>query len=231
MSGIWETSTRLFEMLALADRWLDDRKRRLFAVACCRRFTPHFRDRRSLEALDVAQRYADGRASEEERQGVEQAALDVYMTVRERWSDEYSLVRWDRQDEVLARAALSAIAVGKFHAEDAADRARWAVSAGGRGWHAEQDEEAAQCALLREIIGPFPVRDVPVDPFWLAANDGAAAQLARWIEERSAFEDLLILADALEEAGCADAAILDHCRRPGEHVAGCWVVDLVLGKS
>ncbi len=40
-----------------------------------------------------------------------------------------------------------------------------------------------------------------------------------------------ILADALEEAGCTDAAILDHCRGPGPHVRGCWVVDLILGKS
>jgi hypothetical protein len=37
--------------------------------------------------------------------------------------------------------------------------------------------------------------------------------------------------DALEEAGCTNADILNHCRQPGEHVRGCWVVDLVLGKS
>jgi hypothetical protein len=42
---------------------------------------------------------------------------------------------------------------------------------------------------------------------------------------------LTVLADALEDAGCADAAILAHCRRPGEHVRGCWVVDLLLGKA
>jgi len=40
-----------------------------------------------------------------------------------------------------------------------------------------------------------------------------------------------ILADALEDAGCTDAAILEHCRGPGPHVRGCWVVDLILGKS
>jgi hypothetical protein len=45
------------------------------------------------------------------------------------------------------------------------------------------------------------------------------------------FADMPILADALEEAGCTDAAILDHCRQPGEHVRGCWVVDLLLGKT
>jgi hypothetical protein len=39
------------------------------------------------------------------------------------------------------------------------------------------------------------------------------------------------LADALQEAGCETADILTHCREPGVHVRGCWVVDLVLGKG
>ena len=42
---------------------------------------------------------------------------------------------------------------------------------------------------------------------------------------------LPILADALQDAGCEDADILGHCRSGGPHVRGCWVVDLVLGKS
>jgi hypothetical protein len=42
---------------------------------------------------------------------------------------------------------------------------------------------------------------------------------------------LAVLADALEDAGCTDADILDHCRRPAVHVRGCWVVDLLLGKE
>jgi hypothetical protein len=40
-----------------------------------------------------------------------------------------------------------------------------------------------------------------------------------------------ILADALEEAGCTNSDILDHCRQSGEHVRGCWVIDALLGKS
>jgi hypothetical protein len=45
------------------------------------------------------------------------------------------------------------------------------------------------------------------------------------------FDRLPILADALEDAGCDNANILNHCRQPGVHVRGCWVVDLVLGKE
>jgi hypothetical protein len=45
------------------------------------------------------------------------------------------------------------------------------------------------------------------------------------------FTGLPILADALEKAGCDDTDILGHCRGPGPHVRGCWVVDLLLGKE
>ena len=54
--------------------------------------------------------------------------------------------------------------------------------------------------------------------------------LATALEER-AFDRLPILADALEDAGCDNADILNHCRSAGPHVRGCWVVDLVLGRS
>jgi hypothetical protein len=46
-----------------------------------------------------------------------------------------------------------------------------------------------------------------------------------------AFDRMPILADALEEAGCTDPAILDHCRAPGLHARGCWLLDLILLKQ
>jgi hypothetical protein len=55
--------------------------------------------------------------------------------------------------------------------------------------------------------------------------------LAKSIYEDRAFDRLPILADALEESGCHDPDILAHCRQPGEHVRGCWVVDLLLGRE
>jgi hypothetical protein len=42
---------------------------------------------------------------------------------------------------------------------------------------------------------------------------------------------LAVLADALEEAGCADALLLAHLRSPGPHVRGCFALDAVRGKS
>jgi hypothetical protein len=54
--------------------------------------------------------------------------------------------------------------------------------------------------------------------------------LAEVIDTERRFSEVPILADALEEAGCTEAEILKHCRH-GEHVRGCWVVDLILGKT
>ena len=45
------------------------------------------------------------------------------------------------------------------------------------------------------------------------------------------FSAMPILADALQDAGCGSADVLNHCREPGAHVRGCWVVDLVMGKG
>jgi hypothetical protein len=91
-------------------------------------------------------------------------------------------------------------------------------------------ERAAQCGLLRDLLGG-PSRAVRLDPSWLAWGGRAVRKMAEVIYEEGQFEDLPVLADALEEAGCADPDILNHCRAPGVHVRGCWVVDLLLGKS
>jgi hypothetical protein len=76
---------------------------------------------------------------------------------------------------------------------------------------------------------PTP-RDLAPRPEWLAWNGGTVPALARAIYAERAFDRLPILADALEEAGCTDAALLAHCRGPGPHVRGCWAIDLILGR-
>ena len=67
------------------------------------------------------------------------------------------------------------------------------------------------------------------DPAWLSWGGGKAVTIARSIAQEGRWEDLPVLADALEEAACTDRDVLDHCRRPGDHVRGCWVIDLILG--
>jgi hypothetical protein len=82
--------------------------------------------------------------------------------------------------------------------------------------------------VLREVLGnPF---DPPaIEANWLAAQDGAVRKLARSVEEDGDFSRLPILGDALEEAGCVDAELLEHCRKGGVHLPGCWVLGRILG--
>jgi hypothetical protein len=82
-------------------------------------------------------------------------------------------------------------------------------------------------ALLRDILGN-PFRPVEFDAGWPTST---VVSLAHAIYQERAFERMPILADALEDAGCTNADFLNHCRQPGEHVRGCWVVDLVLDKT
>jgi hypothetical protein len=87
----------------------------------------------------------------------------------------------------------------------------------------------SQYGMLQDIFSATS-RPATIKPALLRWNHGTLPAIARRIYEERAFHDLPILADALEDAGCTDAAILDHCRGPGPHVRGCWVVDLLLGK-
>jgi hypothetical protein len=71
---------------------------------------------------------------------------------------------------------------------------------------------------------------VEIASSWLASG-GPLARLAQAIYQERRFQDLPILADALEDAGCDQAEILSHCRQPGDHVRGCWLVDALSGKE
>jgi len=91
-------------------------------------------------------------------------------------------------------------------------------------------EQGEQVRVLRDIFGN-PFRPASVGLSCVHWNDNTVVKLAQGIYDDRAFDHLPILADALEDAGCQDPVILDHCRHPGPHVRGCWVVDLVTGRS
>jgi hypothetical protein len=90
-----------------------------------------------------------------------------------------------------------------------------------------EQEEREQAVLIREVFGN-PFRPVTLDIRWQTET---VVALATGIYADRAFDRMPILADAMEEAGCDNADMLNHCRGEGPHVRGCWVVDLVLGKS
>src|SRR5262249_51261794 len=120
---------------------------------------------------------------------------------------------------VAMRAAYQAAVAVKYSAKSKGTGARPSAKR-------EKRERGIQCRLLHEIFGRFPFLPVPLNPAWLAWSDGTVVRLAQGIYEERAYDRLPILADALEEAGCTDPDMLGHCRQPGEHVRGCWPVDL-----
>jgi hypothetical protein len=194
-------------------RHLGDRagKRRcfLFACACERRLWEQ--PDCEKEKILAAERYADGLAEADELlAALEDIGIDLGAPENV-LKNPLSWARYESEDS----AEFAANVAPKDNEED---------------WRAAYDaERGIQAVLLRCIFGN-PFRPASADPSWLACNDGAAPKMAQAIYDDRAFDRLPLLADALEEAGCDDREILDHCRSGGEHVRGCWVVDLLLGK-
>ncbi|AWM42117.1 hypothetical protein C1280_03105 [Gemmata obscuriglobus] len=82
--------------------------------------------------------------------------------------------------------------------------------------------------ILREVFGN-PFRPVPFASAWRSSD---VLLLAEGIYTDRAWDRMPILADALQEAGCDSADLLNHLRDPdATHVRGCWALDLVLGKE
>ncbi len=95
-----------------------------------------------------------------------------------------------------------------------------------RYWAAWKRHQGIHADLLRDVIGN-PYRPAKCHPDWLTSD---VLALARGIYEERAFDRMPILADALQDAGCDNDDILNHCRDHGTHVRGCWGIDLILDK-
>ncbi|HEY1187632.1 MAG TPA: hypothetical protein VGE74_08240 [Gemmata sp.] len=84
-----------------------------------------------------------------------------------------------------------------------------------------------QAERLRDVVGN-PFRPVTFAPEW---RTDTATAIARQMYESRDFSAMPILADALQDAGCDNDDVLNHCRGGGPHVRGCWVVDCVREKG
>jgi hypothetical protein len=97
-------------------------------------------------------------------------------------------------------------------------------------WEHRQGEIEAQVGeAIAHWAGDY--RRTHLAPSWLTWNGGVVRHLARAVADQRAFDRLPLLADALEEAGCDNPDILDHCREVGPHPRNCWVVDLLLAEA
>jgi hypothetical protein len=212
----WITSVNPEEMLAVVRDKGSDRLWRLFAVACLRTIEGQLKHEWSRQALDVAERFADGAATPGELRSARvqaEAAAEHYDY--EYWLDEIRVsFGSDKAHKELYDAARDAGSVLACVVDDVNGRSL--------------PESLRLPDVIREVFGN-PFRWTMIDPAWLFANDGAVRRMAEDVYARRAFEQLPILADALEDAGCTDEAVLSHLRSAGPHVRGCWAIDLILG--
>jgi hypothetical protein len=231
---------KMLELLR-ANGKLSDRKARLFAVACCRRIWPLLTDARTRKAVEVAERYADGTASEQELSAAKahtwtsassaDAAAAGRAAEASVWLDARSASHY------AAFAAACDGPEGHNPGESARHRLPLLFRVRSRS-SSRATERATQAALLRDLCGPLLFREVHLDLAWLTWHDGLVVRLAQ-----AAYDErhlpagtldnarLAVFADALEEADCQDVQILGHLRSGGDHVRGCFVIDLLLGKE
>jgi hypothetical protein len=206
MLNFWYGTVSDFD--TYSTRPMCERKLRLFAVSCCRNVWDHF-NKTLQQVIGTGEDYADSRVTEQ----VAAEAVDVALS--EGGGDIDSI------DEASSSAFYTAHpTVEPDDMLQMADGVAYYTRITGRG-------SDTQAHLARDILGN-PFRPVTFDSAWRTAT---VTSLAEAIYEERAFDRMPILADALEDAGCTSADILNHCREPGVHVRGCWVVDLVLGKA
>ena len=236
----WLTNPHLYYKLDdLADRPGTARRLRLFASACCRRAWDLLPVPAARRLVELSEAYADGAATDADLDAANHspdfATLDALYD--RNWSGEEIRLT---ACVIAALQAVRCLAPGDDMHLDLTlivqnttyRRANDFVRASqnyqiGRSPGRDEAEFAAAEHLLRDIFGN-PFRTPPFSPEWRTAT---ARALAGQIYESRDFDAMPILADALQDAGCDDAEILDHCRGDGPHVRGCWVVDRVLGKE
>jgi hypothetical protein len=212
------------------------RRFRLFAVACCRRVEALIRKTKlGYRAVVTAERMADGLPITENLEDLQLRPngeafywIDGFRQekINNGLYDAASTALFTLQDEQVFLGKIPARYFETYGLLDAFRSAAWAAA----HWRRTNDRDpvkeavyrrelAEQTSLARDVFGS-PFRPLPsVNPDWVSWHDGAIVHIAQPVYDERRFQDLPILADALEEAGCTDPEILGHCRRQGDTIA------------
>jgi hypothetical protein len=214
--------------------WLHRRgsARRFYLAGCAavRHLDPLLLPQQFHDLIELVERFADGRATDEERARAHRRAEQTAADLRQAHYTE-------RGRRAGMERPLRAIAAACHASMEAGWESGYSAMAEAAVCGKRADQWAWQSDMLRDLFGN-PFRPVTIDRNWLAWHDGTVVKLAEAAYEHRELPSghfeaarLALLADALEEAGCGEEQILSHLRGPGPHVRGCWVVDLVLGKE
>jgi hypothetical protein len=218
--------------VAMAEYWgkrFTDRKARLLMLACCRRHPTYLRHavlRAAVKA--IADYFADPVAEDTPMDG--EHFRELYNRV-----DENASARSKYPGRGVAFGVLAAVEPASVARELQESRSYLIFSsltdiANGFSRKNGNPESAAQAVLVREILGnPFKRPKPKIKPAW---RTDTVLALARQIYSAEDFGAMPILADALQDAGCDNDELLNHCRDTKQvHVRGCWVLDLLLNKK
>jgi hypothetical protein len=222
----WAVCQETSPMLNLLRRDATDRKIRLLCLACCYRLSDVFRVSELNHALKVADQLIEGESTPTERKAARRAASAV-VSMQPLACAAWAVQRLLKKKTVcLADDILPSLADARRQ-ETCLQAVQAGVPVGGAADHVWFAEQRAQCDIIRDIFGN-PFRPITFDPSWLSTN---VVSLARQMYDSRDFSAMPILADALQDAGCDNADVLNHCQQPGEHVRGCWLVDALLAKG
>jgi hypothetical protein len=171
-----------------------------------------------LALIEIAEQFVEGPVSIEERR----SALAKFKTIQDLRTPILDL-RSLRLNLVRHCLTVSLAGYG-------AEMEWWHYATGAATCSKAEPEAARQAAtLLRETFLTPLIRRVPrIPPSWLTTN---VVSLGQAIYDQRAFDQMPILADALEDAGCTNEEVLAHARGEGPHVRGCWLIDLLLDKE
>ncbi len=228
-------------MLEFLGTRASERKRRLFACACCRRHWHWVEGTPAAKAVEVAEAFADGRTTEKKMDNARKradaeanrtyaefrctAGVAPYIAHMHASACSRAAATRAQAHPQIGFAVNSAILVAQTYAHEMTGVAD--TTGGDWGEHFRADT-ARNADVVREVFGN-PFRPIAFDPIWRTSD---VMLLASGIYDDRAFDQLPILADALQDAGCDSDDILAHLRDPhAAHVRGCWALDLVLGKE
>jgi hypothetical protein len=221
-SDDWQSFTD--DMQACLKDRVSFRKLALFAFACCHHINPGLTDPRSVRALQVAERFVEGSASEEEWQAAYGESKSVCYMFQEILLYEVSVLS-PGEPSLAANLIDTAVVLSNSDFKYVQQVCYIAKHAQGLG--DEGRERRWQAQVLCDILGEIE----PSPELKSSWYTDAAISLARRMYDSRDFSPMPILADALEDAGCDNKTIMNHCRSGGPHVRGCWVVDLLTGRS
>jgi len=225
-----------------------DRRFRRFACACCRRVWGHIPGPSSRAAVVAVEEYLGGRATPAalEAAFTASARVEYLEDGTKRPDPAYWAVKYLGRGFYKLSAGASALVVASRTLSLADEAYGGPVRSAFDGcfyagagvfltpfrWPepvpaAVRAERGVLAGVLRCLFGN-PFRPAARSPAWRTST---CLALAEQMDRTGEFAPMPVLGDALEEAGCDNVDILSHCRGPGPHVRGCWVVDLVLGKT